>query len=137
MKRQTLSDQVGKPVVLSVHDDLNRVPRVVVWDAGVRVLVVIFWKPNTNLQTGRRNRLSAAVRQFCSVGFGPDPIVDLLAGGARWAVVHYSLADRLVGQVGLVVPVVERLAEVDHPEQEQENQGKDEGELDQRNAALV
>src|SRR6266480_585166 len=136
MKRETLSDQVGKPVVLSVHDDLDRVAESVITNRVISKVGVV-WEPDADSQARRRNRLSPAVHQLCSVGFGPDPIVDLLARAARWAVVHYSLAGRLVGQMGLVVPVVERLAEVDHPEHEQENQRKDEDELDQRNAALV
>ena len=48
-----------------------------------------------------------------------------------WIVVHDRESRTLVGEVRLVDPVVDRLAEVDHPEQDQQEDWHDERELRQ------
>src|SRR5262245_34512233 len=130
MQWQALSDHVGKPVVLSVDRDLDRVAHSVIADwvvSGVRVVR----EPDADAHARRGDRLSAAVPQFGRVGLGPDPVIYLLAGGALWALVYDGLTRGLVGEMCLVVPVVEGLAEIDHPEQEQKDERQDENELDQ------
>ena len=77
----------------------------------------------------------AAVPQVPAVGVGLGVILDAhrrrRARVARSAGVHDRKPDRLVPEARLVVVVVERDPEIDHPEDDQHEQGQRKRELDQ------
>src|SRR5262249_47246648 len=88
---------------------------------------------------GRVHRVGSAVLELARAGV-QDVVLDRLAGGARLAR-DAGADDReprgLVREVRLVVLVAERLAQVDHAQDQDEDDGHDESELNESLALLL
>jgi hypothetical protein len=66
--------------------------------------------------------------QICTPGDDTEPVPPFRSSAEPGGFVR---------EMGLVVPVVDRLADVDHAEQDQKDHRQHEGELDQRDTTLV